>query len=372
VNLKKQAPTFSKKKSRKSDTTQVKDVARLAGASTATVSRALNTPDLVSPQMLDKVLRAAQALNWVPNGAAKALASKRSNTIGILIPTLAHQKFSTLIESMQRVLGKAQYTLILGCDDYSPELRVEQARKMVEQGIECLVLVGEAHPAALMNLLRSQTIPHVITYTSGRDPVNTCVGFNNYEASMRITNHLLDLGHKKFAMLAHMDSENDRIQQRVEAVKDALAGVGLGIRPEMLVRVMGRQVASARAGFRKLMEQRDFHPTAIVCTNDYIAMGAVFEAHAMGICIPSEISIVGFDDIDTSAHLSPALTTIRVPAEIMGEEVARYIIKSVRGDPPQPSITLTAELIVRASTAPPRQSARRKNQARAVSRLIPE
>src|SRR5215472_2395740 len=189
---------------------KLEDVARQAGVSTASVSRALNTPDLVSPALRERIARAALDLKWVPNGVAKALASLRTRTIGVMIPTLSHQNFATLIEALQQDLGAAQYTLILCCMDVAEELRLEQARKLVERGVECLVLVGEAHPEALFDLLRAQKVPYVITYPSGRDPRHTCIGFDNYAASAGLTEHLLEHGHRNFGMIAHDTEENDR------------------------------------------------------------------------------------------------------------------------------------------------------------------
>ena len=127
---------------------RLEDVARQAGVSTASVSRALNTPDLVSPELRDRIARAAQELKWVPNGVAKALASLRTRTVGVMIPTLSHQNFAMLIEALQQDLGAAQlHADPRAASTYPTELRLQQARKLVEQGVECLVLVGEAQPA---------------------------------------------------------------------------------------------------------------------------------------------------------------------------------------------------------------------------------
>ncbi|HEY6434035.1 MAG TPA: LacI family DNA-binding transcriptional regulator, partial [Acetobacteraceae bacterium] len=156
---------------------RLQDVARHAGVSTASVSRALNTPDLVSAELRDRISRAALELKWVPNGVAKALASLRTRIVGVMIPTLSHQNFAMLIEALQHDLGKANYTLILCCIDVSEHLRLNQARKLIEQGVECLVLVGEAQPAGIFDLLESQCVPYVITYTSGREKRHPCIGF---------------------------------------------------------------------------------------------------------------------------------------------------------------------------------------------------
>ena len=332
---------------------RLEDVARQAGVSTASVSRALNTPNLVSPQLRERIAQATHDLKWVPNGVAKALASLRTRTIGVMIPTLSHQNFATLIEALQQDLGAAQYTLIVCCIDVSDELRLQQARKLVEHGVECLVLVGEAQPDGLFDMLRSQNVRYVITYTSGRDKTHPCIGFDNYAASVQLTEHLLDLGHRNFGMVSHETRGNDRIQQRIAGVQDTLACHGIAIRPQHFVRVDSRHIASGRAGMRNILADRRPRPTALICTNDYIAIGAMIEAKQLGMTIPDDLSVVGFDDTDMSAHLDPPLTTIRVPSRRMGEEIAKYIIGNLEHGATECPPPLEAELIIRASTAPP-------------------
>jgi LacI family transcriptional regulator len=331
----------------------LEDVARQAGVSTASVSRALNAPHLVSPELRDRIAQATRSLNWVPNGAAKALASLRTRTIGVMVPTLSHQNFAILIEALQHDLSAAQYTLILCCIDVSAELRLLQARKLVERGVECLVLFGENQPDALFDLLKSQNVPYVITYTSGRDGTHTCIGFDNHAAATKLTEHLLELGHRNFAMVAHESHGNDRIQQRIAGVTDTLACHGIAIRPQHLVRADSRHIASGRAAMRKILADRGSHPTALICTNDYLATGAMIEARQLNLGIPQDLSIVGFDDTDMSAHLDPPLTTIKVPSRLMGEEIARYVIGYLEHGSAECPPPLEAALIVRRSTAAP-------------------
>lgn len=333
---------------------RLSDVARFAGVSTASVSRAINLPEKVSPGLLERVEKAALLLHWVPNGAAKALASLRSRTIGALIPTLGHQNFATLLEALQRNLHRGNYTLIMGCMESTPDARVLQARKMVERGIDFLVLVGEAQPPSLFDLLKTQNIPFVITYTSGHRSPYPCIGFDNYEASEQITNHLLALGHRSFGLIAAASANNDRIQQRIAAVKDALAKHGLGIRTEHFAEVeSSSRIAAGRAGLERIWSSPE-RPTAVICTNDYLATGAMIEARARQIVIPHDLSVAGFDDVDLSEHLEPPLTTIRVPAGDLGIAIAHYVIRYLdEGDATLPA-ALTANLMVRGSTAVPR------------------
>jgi LacI family transcriptional regulator len=331
------------------------DVARYAGVSTASVSRAFNEPHLVSAELTERVTRAAQVLNWVPHGPAKALASLQTRTIGALIPSLGHQNFGQLVEALQQELAKANYTLVLGCAEAAAfDVRMRLGRKMLERGIDYLVLVGEAQPTALLELLKAQRIPYVITYTSGTIEGNCCIGFDNHLAAARITRHLLDLGHRRFAMVAESPNGNDRIQQRIAGVKDTLAHAGLGIRPHHFVEVDSpRRIASGRGALAQLLADPADRPTAVICSNDYIATGVMIEAASLKISVPGQFSVTGFDDIDLSAHLVPGLTTIRVPATQMGEEIARYVIRRLEhGSAPVPP-ALEAEFIVRDSTAAP-------------------
>ncbi len=341
---------------RKTSTSTVKleDVARLAQVSTASVSRTLNTPHLVSPQLRERVMKAVAELNWVPNGPAKALASLRTRTVGALIPTLGHMNFATLVERMQRDLGEARYTLLIGCVGNSAELRLQQGSKMIEQGVEFLVLVGEAQPPALFEMLSSRNVAYAITYTSGKQGTHTAIGYDNYAAACRVTEHLLELGHRDFAMMRQPDEMNDRIQQRVAGATDTLAKAGLAIRPQHLAQGDGRTIASGRACFSRIMAASgDLRPTALICTNDYLASGALIEANAENLRVPEELSVTGFDDTDMSAHLDPPLTTIRVPSEQMGAALAAYILRLLEDGVVEVPPPMDAELIVRASTAPP-------------------
>lgn len=331
------------------------DVARYAGVSTASVSRAINEPQLVSTELREKVTHAAQILNWVPNGAAKALASQRSRTIGAVIPSLESPNFAMLVEGLQVDLAKANYTLVLGCAaSREGDLREQLVRKMVERGVECLVLVGEAQPTALLELLKTQHVPCVMTFTSGKIAGNTCIGFDNYLASARITRHLLELGHRSIAMVTSPVEGNDRMQERLAGVKDTLAQAGLGIKPQHYAEVdSARRIDSGRAALRQILADPVDRPTAVICSNDYLAMGVMIEAAALKIPVPGELSVTGFDDIDLSAHLVPALTTIRVPGRQMGEAIARYIIRYLeKGTAPLPP-PLEADFVMRDSTAPP-------------------
>jgi LacI family transcriptional regulator len=341
---------------------KLSDVATRAGVSTASVSRSINFPETVSEEVRLKVAFAMQELNWIPHGAARALASRRTGIVGAIIPALGHQNFATVIEALQEGLQKGGYTLLLGVSNFSPERELEQARRMVERGVECLVVLGEQHAPKLYSTLEAHNIPCLVLYTTGRGSDRACIGFDNYAASRRLVQYLLDLGHREFGMIAHPAEGNDRIQQRLAAVRETLAEQGRAIRPAHFAAVPMFSLAFGRQGLAEILGARPC-PTAILCTNDYLAAGAILEARARGVAVPQDISIAGFDDIELAAHLDPPLTTVRVPDLIMGERAAQHIVSLLRGEAPPPPLEIEAPLIVRGSTGPPPADADRSRVA---------
>jgi len=331
------------------------DVARHAGVSTATASRAINTPHLVSAEARERVEGAIRALNWIPHGAAKALASLRTRTIGVLIPTFGHQTIAAMIEALQHELALADYTLLMGWPDPTLETALKQAFNMIERGVDCLILMGEDQPEALMELLEKRNIFHVIAYTSGRQGRKNCIGFDNFLEMSKLTEHLLSLGHRNFGLITRGYAKNDRIRQRIEGVNYTLAREGIAIRPQHFIEVSHWLIGSGRDGMQRLMAQPPV-PTAVICANDYLAAGAVLEATAAGLRVPDDVSVVGFDDVELAGQLDPPLTTIRVPAQRLGRTIARYILDRLEKGEAELPPRLEAELVIRGSTAPPRST----------------
>jgi LacI family transcriptional regulator len=331
------------------------DVAKLAGVSTASVSRALNGAARVSPDLKLRVEGAVKTLGWVPNGAAKALASQRSRTVGILLPRISHPAFGEVAEGLQLYLAQHGYTLLIGCTHYMDGSATEQALKMVERGIECVVLVGLSQPPTLLPYLRDRRIPSVITFTSARavdhEPEGAkIIGFDNRLAMLQVVDHLLSLGHRRFGCITvSREATNDRMVHRVDGVREALAREGLAIRPQHLVEMPRSTIECGREALVKILDSENA-PTAIVCTNDFFALGALFEARSRGVGVPNRLSITGFDDLEVSAYVEPGLTTVRIPTTRMGLEVGRYVVDRLEGKAPSEPPELSAELVVRGSS----------------------
>lgn len=329
----------------------IRDVAAAAGVSIATVSRALNMPDTVTPSLRDDVAAAVRSTGYVRHGAARALVSRRSFTVGAIVPTLDNAIFARGINALQRRLQEGGYVLLVASSEYDPAREVAELRALIERGADGVMLIGTAHDPALFELARQAGLPLVLAWTSDGGAGLPCVGFDNARAAGRLADYLVDLGHRRFAMIAGIAVGNDRAAARVAGVREALRRRGLTLPAE---RVLERpySVADGRVALRALMAQPE-PPTAVLCGNDVLAFGALFEAQAQGIAVPGRVSITGFDDLDLATHVVPGLTTIRVPSDEMGARSADYLLARLAGRPVPDVTELEPALVVRGSSGPP-------------------
>ena len=328
------------------------DIARAAGVSTATVSRALNGTGVVTPDARARIDAAIAELGYMPNGAARALASRRSHTVGAVIPTLASAIFAAGIDAFERRLNEAGLTLLLSLSNYDPDSEALKVRRLLERGVDAIMLVGSSHSAQVHEAIARAGVPYVHTWAWEAAGPHPHVGFDNFEAARTVAHHLADLGHTRFAMIAGIARANDRAEGRIAGTVQGLKERGLELSPETITETAYTH-AAARAALGKIL--RTHAPTAVVCGNDVLATGALLEAQARGIAVPSELSITGFDDLPLMAHLNPPLTTVVVPAEEMGTGAAESLINALAAGEPAQGKRLPAELLVRETTgaAPP-------------------
>ena len=332
----------------------LQDVAARAGVSAATVSRCLNLPDAVRPALRHRVDAAIAELGYVVHGPARALKTQRSHTVGAVIPTIDNAIFARAIQALQDRLYQAGYTLLLASTSYDPAQELDQVRSLVERGLDALMLIGEAHAEALYELLVRTGVPYVNAWTFRPDGEHPCVGFDNRAVARRLANYVIDMGHRDIAMIAGATVGNDRAADRLAGVRDALGERGLDFGPGRLLE-RPYSIGDGRAALRHLMALTP-RPTAVICGNDILAFGALFGCHELGIAVPDEVSITGFDDLELAAEMVPALTTVHVPSELMGRLTAEYLLARLAGETVPHATKLDANLIVRASTAPPRRA----------------
>lgn len=329
----------------------LEDVAREAGVSVATVSRTLNSPDLVRAKTKEQVTNAVAATGYTPHFGGRALALNRTNTVGAVIPTLNNAIFAHGINAFEEALRERGYTLLLGLSNYDPDTERTNVLRMIERGVDALMLVGTEHDSDTVHRLRRSQKPFVCAWSFAPQSGLPTVGFDNHGAMSKVVDHLVDLGHRDIAMIAGITKNNDRARERVNGVLDAVAERGLQIRPHWLVEVR-YSVNEASACATHLFSEPE-RPSAVICGNDVIAYGTLFAAAGCNVLVPEDVSIVGFDDLALSARVPPGLTTIRVPAIRMGEAAANRladIIEDGVGADADGSIELPTELVVRGTT----------------------
>jgi LacI family transcriptional regulator len=325
------------------------DVARAAQVSTATVSRALSSPHLVADTARRRVEAAIRKLRYVPHGAARALRSQRTRTIGAIVPTLGNAIFANYIQALQKHLGDRGYRLLLSCNEYDANMEVALAAPLLQHGVDGLVLVGRDHAERLYRTLADHQVPYVLTWTSGRRGRPPCIGFDNAAAAREVADFLLELGHRRIAMIAGICKGNDRARERVTGVRRALAARGIAL-PASRVIERAYTFDAGREAMHGLMMLRP-RPTAVICGNDVLAVGAIAECQAMEIDVPRAVSVTGFDDMDIARVVTPPLTTVYVPTDELGQAAAAYIVAKVEGAAHEPLAPMRVQIVERGTTA---------------------
>ena len=328
----------------------IEEVARLAGVSTATVSRVLSRPEVVRNQTREQVMTAITQLDYQPDAAARALASGRTHTVGCVIPTLDHAIFARSTQAMQTTLAQAGYQLLVASHEYDPVTEFELVRALQQRGVDSLVLVGTDHAPRLWQALIDWRKPTLLTWSC--DPRLPSLGFDNEGAARMAATHLLKLGHRRIGVISGLTAHNDRARSRIDGVRKSLTQAGLSL-PGNFVTEQAFNLEGGRLGLRQLMRLRH-KPTAIFCGNDLLAVGAMLEAERMGLDVPSDLSICGIDNLEISEAINPGLTTVSLPTQDLGRIAAQYMLSAISGEVIAAKSLLPFELVVRGSTGLPR------------------
>jgi LacI family transcriptional regulator len=331
-----------------------KHVAMLAGVSTATVSRALNTPESVDPTTLQRVRDAMTKLRYVPHGAARSLRSQRSRMVGAIVPSFDYALYARTTSALQQVLSEHGYSVVLAEHHYDLQQELQVARQLVEHGVDAFMLVGIDHDPRLFALLEDHDCPFVLTWgvdTSGR---HSYIGFDNRAAAYEVARHVVGLGHKRIAVLSAPLEGNDRGRERLAGFRAGVADAGLAEPAIEHARIALNDAADAMV---KLMSRKP-RPTAVLATNDVLAVGAMMACRKMGIAIPEDVSVTGIDNTDLGATQTPGLTSVRTPIMEIGQSAAQQLVARIEARGPVESRAMSFELVVRGSTAKPGRRAR--------------
>ncbi|NKE16729.1 substrate-binding domain-containing protein [Neoroseomonas oryzicola] len=323
------------------------DIAAAAGVSLATASRTLSQPSIVSPETRDRVRAAVARLG----GAAPGAGARAVGDAGVaaVVPTLDNAIFSRCLQAMQVTLAEAGRHLLVASSDFHPDTEAAVIRGLLARGVDGLVLVGAQRPADSWTLLEGAGVPVVLTWCG--DPRFDAVVVDNHAAGRLAADHLLDLGHTRLGVVCGATRFNDRQRGRLAGVREALAARGLDL-PEWRVSEQDFTLAGGRSGCSALLSLAE-PPTAIVCGIDQLAVGCLIEAQSRGLAVPGDLSVVGIDNLEMAAHLSPPLTTVHVPTARIGAAAAQRVLDRLAGRDATQLTELPIELVIRRSSAPP-------------------
>jgi LacI family transcriptional regulator len=329
------------------------DVARLAGVSSATVSRALNQPAQVDPETRARVQDAVTKLRYVPHGAARSLRSQRTRMIGAVVPSFDYALYARTTSALQRRLDACGYSLVLAEHHYDLVAELRITGQLVQHGVDAFMFVGLDHDPALFSILEDYGRPYVLTWGVDHARRHPSIGFDNRRATTEATRHLLALGHRRVGLLSAPVLGNDRARERGAGVRDALAEAGLEL-PQECTAYAAIALDSAQAAMGRLLAlPADRRPTAVVATNDVFAVGAMMACRAAGIAVPDQMSITGVDNTDLGATQTPGLTSVRTPVVEIGTAAAEQLVARLEGRDYIPHQLLPFELVRRGSTAAP-------------------
>lgn len=323
------------------------DVARTAGVSTATVSRCLNSPERVVEQTRKRVMSAVEQLGYTPNFGARAMAAKRTFTIGAIIPTMENAIFARGLQAFQEELHARGYTLLVSSSLYQPEVEGEQIRSLVARGADGLLLIGHDRDPSVYSYLQSRAIPVLSAWVYLPESDQPTVGFDNRQSMRALAQKVIDFGHRRIGMISGVTKGNDRAAARLAGLRDALAANGLD--PEaMLLIETPYEIENGAVALQSLMASDD-PPSVVMCGNDVLAVGALRGARDMGLSVPDDVSITGFDDIELARIVTPQITTVHVPHHEMGRKAAQALIDMVEKRSTGASVELKSTLQIRDS-----------------------
>jgi LacI family repressor for deo operon, udp, cdd, tsx, nupC, and nupG len=329
----------------------IQQVARTAGVSTATVSRTLSNPDIVSEATRRKVKSAVEALRYSPNAAARSLRTLRSGKLLVTVPDIANPFFSLIIQGIEDAAHREGYAVLLGDVGHDEEREERYALVLQRKEAEGLIFLGHRLPQPLRHLVGRRGPPAPI--------VNGCefspslgvpsVHIDNARAARDAMSHLYGLGHRRIGVITG-PLVSPLSRQRLHGVKSRAASERA---MQQLIVVQGDfSIPSGLAGAAELLTRKD-RPTAIFCFNDEMAIGVLDHARKGGLRVPQDLSVIGFDDIRFSQYLVPALTTVSQPMLQIGQETVRLMLEILRETRRPKSVTLPHKLMVRDSTAKP-------------------
>ena len=319
-------PEKTRKSRRGSGAITLRDVAKLAGVAPITASRAMNTPEQVSSEVLQKVQAAVLRTGYVPNRIAGGLASSRSRLIAAVVPSIVVSVFVETIETLNNTLFEAGYQLMLGQTGYSPAREEALLEAIIGRRPDGIFLTGIMQSSKGRTRLLASGIPVVETWDLTPTPIDMLIGFSHSDIGREVARFLILKRRKRHAIVR---SGDERANRRAIAFRNTVAAHGLA---EAIEDNVGdaRSLKSGREALSRILARAP-DVDAVFCSSDLLAMGVLTEAAARGIKVPQQLCVVGFGDVPYVADMLPALTTVHINGREMGAMAAGFLIDRAEG-----------------------------------------
>ncbi|QNK65325.1 LacI family DNA-binding transcriptional regulator [Variovorax sp. PAMC26660] len=302
----------------------IQAVAAKAGVSVATVSRAFNFPDKVTPATRELVERVARELHYVPNASARTLRTQRSRVLGVVLPTLLNPTFAECLQGIARAAIAGGYAIIPVTTGYQLDEEERAVHLLLAGNVDGLILVvSNPSTSTALPRLRAAGVPYVLAYN--RHPDHPCVSVDSEGAVADAVTRLVLLGHRRIAMVSGTLAASDRAQQRYRGYLKGMADAGLDTPPLIEVPF----VETAVDALSQQLQATRNRPTALICSNDLLAIRSIRAAHLSGLSVPDDLSVIGFDGIALGEDLTPALTTIAQPNSDIGRHSVELLIQAM-------------------------------------------
>jgi len=309
--------------------TSIKTVCKLAGVSTATVSRTLKNPDQVTAKTKERVFKAIAQSGYRPNSLASSVKTGKSNALLVLVPNLVNPFFLKIIQGIEKAAQEKGYSVLLGDTQGDAERENEYAAMVLSNRADGLIHLDHSFPFSKSDAFLAEKVPMIsVCERIKSDKTYPVIELDNYAATRSLTHHLVSYGHSEFGVIGgQVDSQI--YKDRLAGINSVLSEEGIPIAESMIVGG-AYSIEAGQQGVRDLLKQKQ-RPTAIICFNDDIAIGAIHELKKFGLSVPDDISVVGFDNIKVSAFIDPPLTTIDQPSFAMGQKAVEVVLQQIKG-----------------------------------------
>ncbi len=337
---------MANRSSRGSSAPTLKDLARLAGVSPITASRALHRPELVAEATRLRVAQAAEQSGYVPNSLAGGLASRQTRLVVAIVPSVGHSLFSDMLDALITALAAQRYETTLGISHYDPQHEERWLAVMLSRRPDGVVLTGTEHTARTRRLLLNADIPIVELWDYTPHPLDVAIGFSQEDAGRAAFRHLWACGYRRPAILR---SDDSRAQRRAQGFLRAAAEADAPEPAQVVFPESSPQAGRGRDALDALLARaRD--ADAVFCSSDALAQGVLAHAHALGLSVPRRLGVLGFGDQVLAADSIPALSTVRVDGAHIGRLGAEALIARMSGSAVIPAQDIGFKVVARAST----------------------